>query len=67
VCDETGTELSENVNIIDFDVEGEGVCPVCGEETRQLKRGTVCRACGYDESKDNALECAVKLANEVTK
>ena len=69
------------VRLIDFDNLEHGMCPVCGEECKNfgakvvkqngVKYSTggrwVCESCGYDESLDNALECAVKYHAEDNK
>lgn len=48
--------------VVDYDNAENGACPVCGmDETDGTEP---CSYCGYDESKDNAFECAVKLLQE---
>lgn len=70
VTDAEGTELSENVHIIDYDCKENGVCPVCGNDQLFLDDSgdlAPCEECGYSESEDNALACAVAYAKKEVK
>ena len=56
-------QITAAARIIDYDNEENGQCPVCLGEVSGQDMETAghfaCTACGYDEEKDNALECSV--------
>lgn len=62
VCDAKGKELQGQIVIIDFDNQKNGDCPVCQEELELIDNNFHCSNCGYNEAKDNAFKCAVKLS-----
>lgn len=77
VCNARGETIAA-ARLIDFDNEEHGNCPVCGEELEltggeEVAPGMTaggnweCQTCGYDESKENALACAVKYHDEDNK
>lgn len=64
ICDENQQPLEGKIISIDYDAADQGSCPVCNAELDERKGKSFCRTCGYKETLDNGVECAIKFYTE---